>query len=79
MPFRGKKKSCNDKRGFLINGADSADRLRCNSSTSNHKYNEKKRRERREAQKSSVRLTGLKWNNDGVPSPPEQRRFRFVI
>lgn len=67
------------KERFLINGADSADRLCCNSSTSNHKYNGKKRQERREAQKSSVRLTGWKWNNDGVPSPPGQRRFLFVM
>lgn len=45
MPLRGKKESADDKRGFLINGADSADRLCCDSSTWNHKYNEKKRQE----------------------------------
>lgn len=40
-----RKNLADDKGGFLINVADSADRLCCNSSTSNHKYNEKKRQE----------------------------------
>lgn len=44
-----KKEKRNDlqltvKGGFHINAGDSADRLCCNSSTSNHKYNEKKDR-----------------------------------
>lgn len=43
--LQSKEETPDDKGGFLINAANSADRLCCNSSTSNHKYNGKKRQE----------------------------------
>lgn len=44
-PSEERRNPADDKRGVLINGAESAGRLCSNSSTSNHKYNEKKGQE----------------------------------
>lgn len=94
LQMRGKKENFHRPPQLTVNGGFRIKRgrtpqsvLQCNSYTSNHKYNEKggvKWGEGRwqkwcGAQKSSVRLTGLKWNNSAVSSPPGPLTSPFAV